>query len=256
MPFVPLRARKHLEVLLDDDKERIAAAQRARDESAMARYYGASPSAAGYRFGNHPLTMGFVRGPEPPFKGASAPLRPPSTEQELPASMRRARSSPSLHNSAENIMMACHPMTTELRRWEKLAEITEKGQVDQELKKTLTMNRKAEPQPKPVRTGGLVNFPKYMLIHNCHLKQTDLKRFKQQQEEEMRLAMEARDAIKIPESPLQSVRESSLGESTVRYQEVSWGAPLLRGKESPHNWAGSALPGGRGSRHSNPFRIG
>lgn len=255
MPFVPLRSRKRYEVILDDDKEQIAATQRFRDNSTLAQYYGASPSAAGYRFGNHPMTMGVVRGPEPPFKGATNPLRPPSADHDLPASMRRARSSPSLQNSAGNLMMACHPLTTELKRWEKLAEVTEKGQVDQDLKKSLMMNRNVEPPPKPpVRTGGLVNFPKYMLIHNCHLKQTDLKRFKEQQEEEMRLAMEAANAH--ADSPLHSVRESSLGGSTVRYQEPSWGAPLLRGKESPHNWAGSALPGGRGSRHSNPFRIG
>merc|ERR1719476_538489 len=95
---------------------------------------------------------------------------------------------------------------------------------------------------------GLVLFPKYMLINNCHLKQTDLQRFQREQDAE-RAAAESGLGDALSHAPV--IKE--LQPSAVKYGEASWGAPLLR--EEGFHWAGSSLPAGRGQRSSNPFRM-
>eukprot|EP00933_Yihiella_yeosuensis_P071727 TRINITY_DN79969_c0_g1_i1.p1 TRINITY_DN79969_c0_g1~~TRINITY_DN79969_c0_g1_i1.p1 ORF type:complete len:278 (-),score=53.41 TRINITY_DN79969_c0_g1_i1:258-1091(-) len=277
MPFVPLHSRKPLPVILDGDKELIKATQRAKDEKTVSHHYGVNPSGAGYRFGNHPMTMGFVRGPDVPFKAATSSWRPPSADRDGPArrqassvaplgavwegshrmaatNMVKSQSSPALGDEARQ---ACHPLSTELRRWERLAKVTERGEVNKDLSES--MQRKPAPvvEDKPAgASGGLIMFPKYMLFNNCHLKHDELKRFQKAQIAEQERLAEIASRSPTGSAGANSMDLSSVGEGAVRYQEASWGAPLLRKSGMGTHFAGSAMPGGRGSRHSNPFRIG
>lgn len=277
MPFVPIGSRKPHPVVLDDQKESIAAEQRSKDEAKIKQHYAWNPSAAGYRFGNHPMTKGFVRGPDVPFKGATSPWKPSTHVQDGPhaqsesrhqsvgaywegahaqlGSMRKSDSSPTLSNAAQESLLACHPLSTELRRWESLAKVTERGEVNKDLEKSMSLARQPRELPKPPpKTGGLVNFPKYMLIHNCHLKHSDLQRFQREQADQARLIEDA--TLRGDSLQDDSLDTSTLGDGPVRYQEASWGAPLLKNRDSGMPWAGAALPSGRGSRHSSTLRMG
>eukprot|EP00913_Durusdinium_trenchii_P002647 g2450.t1 len=103
-------------------------------------------------------------------------------------------------------MQACHPLTTELRRWEKLAKVTERGEINEDVQSSMAASRKlcqAGVRPKPVFAGGLVNFPKYMLINNCHLKQMDLQRYADQCAEEVK-----------PDLPMAQVSLARRGEAS------------------------------------------
>ncbi|CAK9054559.1 Pentatricopeptide repeat-containing protein, partial [Durusdinium trenchii] len=153
MPFVPISSRKPHALLLDHDKDRIRAQMQSKDEASVAEHYGLAPSSRGYRFGNHPMTRGPVRGPEVPFKEATRHWKPSEVEREGPmakvdvkqakvgaywdgshvklAALRNCQSSPALQQSAAEVMQACHPLTTELRRWEKLAKVTERGEINE-----------------------------------------------------------------------------------------------------------------------------
>jgi len=278
MPFVPIGSRKPIPVVLDDDKERIRAAQQAKDDAKVAHHYGLAPSTAGYKFGNHPMTKGFVRGPDVPFRGATSSWKPSGHEPQGPhalmeakqaplgafwegshghvaEALRKSQSSPTLKGAAQNAMELSHPLSVEIKRWEKMAAFSEKGEMNEEVQKTMMASMKRpEPTQKPKRTGGLVNFPKYMLIHNCHLKHSDLQRYQREQAELERRAQEA--AARGETLADDSTDTATLGEGAVRYQEASWGAPLLRHKDSGMSWAGAALPMGRGSRHSSFLRMG
>lgn len=134
-----------------------------------------------------------------------------------------------------------------------------------------------EPHPTPPKTGpnrqGLVLFPKYMLLHNCHLKLTDLQRFQREQAEAaqrtmersltrsmMRRSADSPDAEVLSDLPASAGSEidtqEAMGEST-RGQlsfDASWGAPILR--EGGPQWAGNAMPSGGAHKTSNPFRMG
>ncbi|CAE7353112.1 unnamed protein product [Symbiodinium natans] len=273
MPFVPISSRKPHTLLLDHEKARMRTEMRIKDQAVVAEHYGLAPSSGGYRFGNHPLTRGPVRGPDVPFQGATAPWKPSDQEPQGPmaqleskqakvgaywdgahqklASIRHSHSSPALRQSAAEVMQACHPLTTELNRWKKLADVTEKGEVNKELQESLAQTRtmcQAGVRPKPVWTGGLVNFPKYMLFNNCHLKQMDLQRFADQH-----AAPEESEGDRGSNADIDA---SPLGEGSVRFQEPSWGAPLLKNKDSGVPFAGSAMPSGRACRTSNALRMG
>lgn len=275
MPFIPLGQRKPIPLILDGDKEAIRAKQRDRDAAAVQAHIGATPSASGYRFANHPQTFGLVRGPDVPFTGATSTWRPPSADPDGPAkhrdrehaehgalweashSMRKARSSPQLRSSTMNAMESCHPLARERERWEKLAHRTQTC----DLKDVDFPPPRQAPSPEPAKVGpnrqGLVMFPKYMLLHNCHLKQTDLQRFQREQAEEAaRYAQEAEATMSLGESQLDVEESRSTIRGPTRF-DASWGAPRLRQQSTggPH-WAGSGLPAGRGMRTSNPFRMG
>jgi len=279
MPFVPIGSRKPIPVVLDDDKQRIRAEQQAKDDAKVAHHYGLAPSTAGYRFGNHPMTKGFVRGPDVPFRKATSSWKPagdvpdgPHAQMEAKQAhlgafwegahghageqLRKSQSSPTLKGAAQSAMELSHPLSVEIKRWEKMAAFSEKGEMNEEVQKSMSMSMvRPEPAPKPKnRTGGLVNFPKYMLIHNCHLKHTDLQRYQREQAEQDRRLEEA--AARGETLADDSTDTATLGEGAVRYQEASWGAPLLRQKDAGLSWAGAALPGGRGSRHSSFLRMG
>lgn len=282
MPFVPLGQRKPIPLILDGDKAEIAARQRERDLAAVQRHLGAAPGASGYRFANLPPTLGHARGPEVPFRDAHASWRPPEADPDGPASLRnsqqagygaywesshglrKARSSPTLQSPANaNAREACHPLSTELRRWEHMAETTRrcdmKGMKDVEWDPLAKPARQDEaPKAAPGRQG-LVMFPKYMLINNCHLKSTDLQRFQREQmEEQRRRADEASQQTEAPGGPAEGQGSPKVvpRPGPVKF-DASWGRPVLRepSQGGPH-WAGSALPHGRGARTSNPFRMG
>jgi hypothetical protein len=112
------------------------------------------------------------------------------------------------------------------------------------------------PKEKPpfAMQGGLVNFPKYMLTHNCDLKTRDVIRFHKEQEDAMKTAAEAAKLGLDPPSP--KFEQSPKAQRD--FPEPSWGAPRLReqGGASGGAWAGSTMPLGRGMRTSNPFRMG
>mmetsp|Transcript_104685 Transcript_104685/g.291575 ORF Transcript_104685/g.291575 Transcript_104685/m.291575 type:complete len:264 (-) Transcript_104685:59-850(-) len=263
MPFVPLGSRKRIEVILDDDKEQIATAQRTRDSRTMTAHFSLAPSNSGYRFGNHPMTRGDVR-PEVPFKNAPSSWRPPSADPDGPASrkdreqtgsaiwneshrMRKTLSSPALSKTNMTVPFATHPLTKEIERWEKLSQFTEAREMTSEVKEqrpTRSMSTKPEVRHRP---GMLVNFPKYMLINNCHLKQMEQQRF-QREAEQQRMA-------ELPESTTESpFMSQEFTGSAVEYGKASWGAPLL--KQPGHHWAGHGMAAGRCQRTSNPFRMG
>lgn len=271
MPFVPLGNRKRLEVILDEDKARLGRAQQLRDQETINRHYGVAAGSSGYRFAHSPATLGSVRGPQVPFQGATSSWRPPSADRNGPASqhsrnhadygayweaahsMKSSRSEPSLSpevkkSSAE----ACHPLAIELLRWKNLAQVT----VQRDLKGHEPPSR-AKPEPpkeKKVtqKAGGLVLFPKYMLFNDSHLKMQDLQRF---QRDQMAAAEEE------SEGPRTATPSSTYNEATAQsfklaanWQSASSGAPLLRKLGMENVLAGSALPGGRTMKTSNPFR--
>lgn len=282
MPFVPLGSRKRLDVIMDADKERLSNQLKSQDRAAFRSWEGAAPGASGYRFARHPTTLGPVRG-DVPFKDAGSPWRPPSAERDGPAAQRsmehapvgavwekshrtlalKSQSMPSLQSAgstvidhreeAKKIREACNPISVELRRWHNLAAVTSNqtaGMIE------LPVRQKPEP-PKPlVKTPGLVNFPKYMLIHNCHLKQTDMQRYVEAEAKARHEAEENRaeaEALGISAGRLQEM-EGAVEQSGVPWKTASWGAPRL--KKKGQHWAGSSMPAGRSMRTSNPFRLG
>jgi len=123
--------------------------------------------------------------------------------------------------------------------------------------------------------GGLVNFPKYMLIHNCHLKDMDKIRYckeenakRAEQAAEVMRRMELGDEAPLSQSqgsmapshytqgmpsPTHSLMDAGMEKR--QYPPPSWGAPKLRTQPGQH-YAGNSLPCGRGSRTSNPFITG
>jgi len=266
MPFVPLASRKRQEVILDDDKQQLAARIREKDTAAVALYRGDAPSSSGYRFGNSPWAKGQVR-PDVPFKGATSTWRPPSADPHGPArqkdreqrgramwseahGMRQSLSSPILSQQSMTEPYATHPLTGELQRWQRQAARTlnrEMADVEVPERRTLELNRPSSSTNLPaVKSSGLVNFPKYMLIHNCHLKQMDQQRFAKQEEE--------RQQAEALASERNCASFEELAPSAVKWGEASWGAPRLRQPGS--HWAGSSMAAGRASRTSNPFRGG
>uniref|UniRef100_A0A7S2K8Y1 Uncharacterized protein n=1 Tax=Zooxanthella nutricula TaxID=1333877 RepID=A0A7S2K8Y1_9DINO len=175
--------------------------------------------------------------------------------------MRKVRSTSALPSptGGEDIKTACHPLSTELRRWEGLAATTRrcdmKGMKDVEFEFPPPPKPPADPEPpKGPGRQGLVLFPKYMLINNCHLKTTDLQRFQRQQlEEQRRMAEEAPETSFYSEKDSVTVSERS---GPLKF-DASWGQPKLKEPSfgGPH-WAGAALPAGGSQRHSNPLRMG
>jgi len=287
MPFVPLSQRKPIPLVLDEDKQRLQTRQHDLDHRRIQSHQGAAPGISGYQYARHPLALDVsVRGPEVPFRNATAPWRPAAAEPDGPASqrdreqascgayweashsMRKSLSSPTLQN-ASDAMLACHPLTIELNRWEKLARVTKRELGDQ-----IPERKPRSPEaPLPPRQG-LILFPKYMLLNNCHLKTTDLQRFQREEEQAARESKErAKAEPQFPASPSGCAKShsntssrqrqilrtnSSASRTTPMPIEASWGAPKLHIEDSiggPH-WAGNPLPSGQCQRTSNPLRMG
>lgn len=274
MPFVPLASRKPLPVILDDEKARLTLQQRERDHAVVTVRAGVAPGNSGYRFANHPATMGASQRSQraDPFQGGTSMWRPPEVDPGGPASrregqaadfgalhegshsMRRPKSLPTLkQEGAQEHVLDCHPVTAELRRLDKLAALTES-----EMKQPIVPKRPAATPPKQPRSfqtqGGLVNFPKYMLIHNCHLKTQDVMRFHKEQEELAKTQEELAkaEAALGPQSPQRSCGEQSPKSRTA--PGVSWGAPVLNDSAQGEVVAGSTMPLGRSTQTSNWFR--
>jgi len=274
-------------LITDEDKERLSAARQERDHQARLRREGARPGPSGYRFARHPATLGEFRGDDP-FKDSLSMWRPPSAEQDghtsqcdleqAPTSalldkshsMRKSRSSPSLQNIGQQTVAeaGCHPMCRELERWERLATFTKsaemKGMPEPNIV-TTAVRKSPRPIQAPRAANGLVNFPKYMMWNNCHMKQTDLQRYV---ETEAAARQAAEDAAQWQASSEgDDVRSRADGEeclsparrgrgSPQRWEPPSWGAPKLRGVAPGTHVAGSAMPAGKCQRSSNPFRTG
>lgn len=301
MPFVALGSRKRVEVILDGDKDIIAGKMKEKDNATVTMHHQVMPGASSYRYAAHPETLGPVRGPAPPFKTANKPWAPPELEPNgmaafrdldqapvgacrdgghcfLGESMRKTRSTPALTRTlaaagpiedgkslGDRAKEAANPISIELNRWKRLAEVTKRDLATMpELTSTQKSNK--PPAKKPVLSSGLVNFPKYMLFENSHLKQQDFMRFvaaedkARKENEERQAAVEAAMAKGEPspeETPISTSRETG-SDLRVPYASASWGQPRLRG---PHEtikaqWAGSAMPSGKSMRSSNPFRMG
>jgi len=274
MPFVPLSQRKAVPLLLDEDKEKMQRVQALKDQATIQAHVGAAPGTSGYRFAKHPQTFGTVRGPEIPFQKATCTWRPPEVQPDGPAmhrdqcqanygafweashGMRKTQSSPTLVRDSKalaKVMEACHPISQELRRWDAMAQKTEK-----ETRKDINLDpprREKTDMPKHDVKNGLVLFPKYMLINNCHLKMTDLQRFQRQQEAEREAERKAVTFSDYPDSDSESSGSPShvFKSRGPAFFGASWGAPLRNG--APH-WAGNGLPSGGCQKTSNPFRMG
>lgn len=294
MPFVPLGQRKATPLILDDDKARIQAKQQHKDRSTLDAHYGVAAGASGYRFANHPVTLrGQIRGPDVPFRNATAPWRPPSADSSGPANraakeqasyganwenshgMRASRSSPALikKTSIVNVMEACHPLSVELGRWKEMGIKNEL-----ELRKDIELKcPEVEHYPEPPKLGrrGLVLFPKYHhmfisdKIHECNLKLTDLQRFQRQQQEEVQRALQEQaeqQALQIEASQdtltssmaapsdMEIMMSQSMRDRGPIKFEASWGSPTLR--KGGGQWAGNGMPAGSIHKTSNPFRTG
>lgn len=305
MPFVPLGSRKRIEVILDDDKHKLSSDMQAKDNATVKLHHQHMPGATGYRYANHPETMGPVRGPPAPFRGANKPWSPPENDATCMAAlkdlehapqgafslgshaplgetMRKTRSVPALVKTlreanleeggktlGEQAKEKANPISIELSRWKRMAEVTKRDLAS--MPSIHPTKREAPPPKKPLGAGGLVNFPKYMLFENSHLKQQDLLRFieseekaRQEVEARQRAAEEAMSRGEVQdtppiESPMSTGRESTPAQSMgpMPGGQASWGAPRLRGPpdEIKHIWAGNPMPTGKSSKSSNPFRC-
>lgn len=300
MPFVPLGSRKRIEVILDDDKERLSGEMKAKDNATVKLHHQVMPGASGYRYANHPLTHGPVRGPPAPFQASNKPWAPPEEDpcgmaamkdlEQAPVgaysigshaplgeTMRKTRSTPALTRTlkanpveeggktlGEQAKEKANPLSIELTRWQRLAEVTKRDQASM-----APLNTKYRDIPKPKKpvlsANGLTNFPKYMLFEPSHLKHQDLKRFieaeekaradaegKQQRVEERTMRGEP------PDTPQSETGRETPTTPPNTFATASWGQPRLRQPQDTikRMWAGSAMPAGRSQRSSNPFRMG
>jgi hypothetical protein len=299
MPFVPLGSRKRIEVILDHDKKRLGNEMRAKDDATVKLHHQLMPGRTGYRYANHPITMGPIRGPEPPFRTANKPWAPPEydpyggaalkDQEQAPVgaytdgshsligeTLRKSRSVPALVRTmaanpvteddkslGEQAKEAANPISIELNRWKRLAAVTKRDLESMPELMTTQKREKPKPQKPLVGNTGLVNFPKYMLFENSHLKTQDFQRFVAAEERARLEAEEGHAAVEeamsrgaVEDTPLSTRPSTSREEELVPYATASWGQPRLRGPPETvrRQWAGSSMPTGRGQRSSNPFR--
>jgi len=287
MPFVSLGSRKRLEVVLDHDKQELASKMLSKDNATTMHHFGHAPGRSGYLYANHPLTKGPTRGPDPPFLKANKPWAPeelhPSGPQarknlehapigaylsgshaSIAETLRMSRSLPALERTlakspkaedgkslGERAKEAANPISIELNRWKRLANVT-----NRDLGSMPELHSWIKPEKRKPKTfapnGGLVNFPKYMLFENCHMKQMDLQRFNDDQQR----IQEAAERGELRTPPMSPSQDTEDGENI--YRSVSWGQPRHNMVAAMANkqFAGSAMPAGRCQRSSNPFRMG
>jgi len=284
-------------VLVDHEKELITGTMRQKDDATVRLHHQVMNGTSSYRYAKHPETLGPVRGPPAPFAKANKPWTPAELQPDGMAAqrdleqapvgaikdgghcfhgetLRKTRSTPALTRTiassvphedglslGEQAKLAANPISIELNRWKRLAEVTKRDLATMpELHST--MKRDVPPPKKPVVTGGLVNFPKYMLFENSHLKSQDFMRFVAAEEKARKDFEERLSTAEGPsgkpsaeQTPISTSRET-LSSDSVPYAMASWGAPRLRGGDIKNQWAGSALPSGKSIRSSNPFRMG
>jgi hypothetical protein len=144
---------------------------------------------------------------------------------------------------------AANPVSIELNRWKRLADVTHRDLSSMpELHSWIKPERQ---KPKAFASkGGLVNFPKYMLFENSHMKMLDLQKFSDDQKK----AQEAAERGEL-RTPVGLQDEDEEDEDEDIYRSASWGQPRLRNATNPNKmWAGSGMPAGRSMKSSNPFR--
>merc|ERR1712032_472710 len=78
----------------DHDKERLGNEMRAKDHATVKLHHQVMPGASGYRYANHPITMGPLRGPPAPFQTSNKPWAPPEHEPNGMAAMRDLEQAP------------------------------------------------------------------------------------------------------------------------------------------------------------------
>merc|ERR1712070_976561 len=160
----------------------------------------------------------------------------------------------------ERAKEAANPISIELNRWKRLAEVTNRDLAT--MPNIPQAKREAQPAKKPiVVAGGLVNFPKYMLFENSHLKSREFQRFceaeakARQEAEDRALAAEAAmNKGEVQDTPLGTSRDAQDNEEEmVPIGTISWGQPRLRGTQETikKQWAGSACATGKCQRSSN-----
>jgi len=210
----------------------------------------------GYRFATHPA------GPQEaqydrPFEGLTSTWRPPSPNGSSPAGRRershgasgicwegshglkKSASTPAVQRLAQDdAVQAAHPLSVELRRWERLASTQDRELKEVPLPEPSGWKAAPAPSKEPMfPKGGLVNFPRYMLINDCSLKRSECQRFLAQQK---KLAEEQAARNAVGNQQADSTASTEFGRTDPS-----------RGKRMGH-----LLPSGRGSRTSNPFRFG
>lgn len=283
-------------MLCDNEKDLITGKMREKDNATVKLHHQVMNGTSSYRYAQHPETLGPVRGPPAPFAKANKPWTPAELQPDGMAAqrdmeqapvgaikegshifhgetLRASRSTPALTRTiaasvphedglslGEQAKLAANPISIELNRWKRMAKVTERDLMS--MPELTPLKKDNSPHKKPVMTGGLVNFPKYMLFENSHLKQRDFMRFvaaeeKARTEAELRLSIAEAPSGKpsTTHTPMPSSRET-LSSTDVPYAQPSWGAPRLRGPDFKNQWAGSALPSGKSIRSSNPFRMG
>lgn len=215
MPFIPLGSRKRIEVVLDDDKQRLTDGMRARDNETVREHRQIMAGKTGYRFANHPICKGPIMGPAPPFATANKPWTSADDDPDGMAAMkdlehapqggitegshcqpaenmRRTRSTPALTRTlilkgghldeegrtlGQRAREAANPVSIELNRWNRLANVTQRDMEGMPELHSLQKREKPLVKKPMVGNGGLVNFPKYMLFENSNLKTKDFQRF-------------------------------------------------------------------------------
>lgn len=183
-----------------------------------------------------------------------------------PLAENRMRSAPSLHatgaemtgpgmRSVVDTTELTHPLSVEIKRWQGFSEFSRK-----EMEKgggfKLMKDKPTEEPKKLAPLGGLVNFPKYMLIHNCHLKNQDQIRFVEDMKAQRVAADEA--ARNREEFGEETQMSGHTQDSQAMKKVASWGQPMRykTAEERNAQWAGNPMPQGRGCRTSNPFSSG
>jgi hypothetical protein len=297
MPFIPLGSRKLIPVLLDHEKQTITGKMRAKDDATVKLHHQVMAGTSSYRYAAHPETIGPVRGPPPPFATANKPWTPAEEDPSGMAAqrdtlqapvganrdgghcfygetLRKTRSTPALTRTlalqpieedgksmGERAKEAANPISIELNRWKRLAEVTKRDLAS--MPELHTTQKSIKPPPaKPIISGGLVTFPKYMLFENSHMKSMDFLRFVAAEDKVRAEAREREDRTsrgeptpQMPSPPSTSRETFSSGD--VPFQTASWGQPRRGPSEwMKQQWAGSSMPSGKNQGHSNRFRMG
>lgn len=266
MPFIPLSTRRRQEVTLGDRESFEVSLHKPQTWYAPGAQAGTSETQ--YRYARHPATLSRNLGAQVPFADYHSTWRPPSAESQGPAAQRvnvvadygglwegahsmkipRSRSSPSLAATdkafADKLSEQRHPIYEELTRYHKMAT-----QQEMEMAKssgaatkygTISKSYKDFPHVEIPSgpSGALVNFPKYLLFNDCHLKQTDIKRYVAEEAAAREVALRRSSSSSV--GALSDLADSS---------GPSGKSASLRARA-----AGSPMPGGKGVKTSNPFR--
>lgn len=278
MPFIPLATRRRQEVTLGDRTS--IDLTLSKQETWYAQDGGRGSDSNKYRFARHPNSMTTRVQPEVPFSRSTIQWRPPSADPDGSAakrmedvadfggqwegahapknSMPRTRSTPSLAKTdkefARDLMLERFPLTAELKRWEQrgvLMEQRESAGLPPGASAWLSSYRTEENPTVPTApSGDLVNFPKYLLMNECHLKQMDIQRYVKDEA----AAREAANQLLKSDSMQAGSANPSMQASSASMQTSNPSLQTSKGNPLYMRPAGSLMPTGRNQKSSNPFR--